>query len=313
MDAAVAAMRSAFAAHAAGRAQVPPRSVLHTGGARGSTLVMPAALDGELVVKVVSVFPANFRHRLPAIHGTVLVVDSKTGVPQALMEGGSLTAIRTAAACGLATDLLARPESAVLAVFGSGVHARTQVRAAVAVRPIREVRIFNPNLASAQAMAAEIKLTAAIPGRIAVVESPSEALGGADIACLATTSTVPVFDDVNVPAGIHINAIGSFKPGEREVPAGTVARARVVVDDIDAALEEAGDLLMPIAEGLFGEEHIHCDLGSLVLGHSEARKSSDQVTFFKSVGLAIQDVVAAQAVLREARKRGVGKQMAWET
>ena len=311
MDAAVAAMRSAFAAHAAGRAQVPPRSVLHTGDARGSTLVMPAALDGELVVKVVSVFPDNFRHRLPAIHGTVLVVDSETGAPEALLEGGSLTAIRTAAACGLATDLLARPESAVLAVFGSGVHARTQVRAACAVRPIKEVRIFNPNLASARAMAREITSTAAMPDRIAAVGSPSEALAGADVACLATTSTVPVFNDGDVPDGIHINAIGSFKPREREVPAETVARARVVVDDIDAALEEAGDLLMPISEGVFGEEHIHCDLGKLVLGRSDGRTSSDQLTFFKSVGLAIQDVVAAQAVLREARKLGVGKQMSW--
>ena len=310
MDAAVAAMRSAFVAHAEGRAQVPPRSVLHTGDARGSTLVMPAALDGELVVKVVSVFPDNFRHRLPAIHGTVLVVDSETGAPEALLEGGSLTAIRTAAACGLATDLLARPESAVLAVFGSGVHARTQVRAACAVRPIKEVRIFNPNLASARAMASEIIATA-LPGRIAAVGSPSEALDGADIACLATTSTVPVFNDGDLPDGIHINAIGSFKPGEREVPAETVARARVVVDDIDAALEEAGDLLMPISEGVFGEEHIRCDLGNLVLGRSDGRTSSDQLTFFKSVGLAIQDVVAAQAVLREARKLGVGKQMSW--
>ena len=311
MDAAVAAMRLAFAAHSEGRSQVPPRSVLHTGGARGSTLVMPAALDGELVVKVVSVFPENFRHGLPAIHGTVLVVDSETGAPQALLEGGSLTAIRTAAACGLATDLLARPESTVLAVFGSGVHARTQVRAAAAVRSIKEVRIFNPNLASARAMAEEIAATAAMPGRIAAVGSPSEALDGADIASLATTSTVPVFDDGDVPDGIHINAIGSFKPGEREVPAETVARARVVVDDFGAALEEAGDLLMPMSEGLFGEEHIHCDLDSLVLGQSEGRTSSDQVTFFKSVGLAIQDVVAAQTVLREARKRGVGKQMTW--
>lgn len=308
----MAAMRSAFAAHAKGRAQVPPRTVLHTGGTSGSTLVMPAALDGELAVKVVSVFPENARHGLPAIHGTVLVVDSKTGVPQALLEGGSLTAIRTAAACGLATDWLARRESAVLAVFGSGVHARTQVRAAVAVRPIKEVRIFNPNMASARRMAEEIAPATAIPGRIEAVASSSEALDGADIACLATTSKVPVFDDSDVPGGIHINAIGSFKPEEREVPAETVARALVVVDDLGAALEEAGDILIPMSEGLFGEQHIHCDLGSLVLGRSEGRTSSDQVTFFKSVGLAVQDVVAAQAVLREARRRGVGREMTWE-
>ena len=160
-------------------------------------------------------------------------------------------------------------------------------------------------------MAAEVASTAAIPGRIAAVGSPGEALDGADIACLATTSKVPVFDDSDVPDGIHINAIGSFKPGEREVPAQTVARARVVVDDRDAALEEAGDLLMPMSDGLFGEEHIHCDLGGLVLGRCEGRSTKAQVTFFKSVGLAIQDVVAAQAVLREARRGGTGRQMTW--
>ena len=315
MDRAVEAMRAAFSAHAEERIQAPPRIVLNTGGRRGATLVMPAAAEtGDpplLVVKVVSVFPENARHGMRAIHGTLIAIDADTGVPQALMDGGSLTAIRTAATCGLATDFLARPDSSVLAVFGSGVHARTQVQAMRAVRSISEVRIFNPNAGSARAMADELAASAAPSIAVRAVSSPAEALDSADVACMATTSRVPVFDDSDLPDGIHLNAIGSFKPGEREVPGATVNRARIVVDDRAAALEEAGDLLIPISEGLIGPSHIHCDLGSLVLGRSEGRAASDQVTFFKSVGLAAQDVAAAQAVLSEARKGRFGERIDW--
>ena len=314
MDKAVEAMRTAFASHAAGRIQSPPRSVLHTGGKRGATLVMPASLEfGDpalAVVKVVSVFPDNKPQGFRSIHGTLLAIDASTGVPLALLDGAALTAIRTAAACGLATDLLARRDSRVLAVFGSGVHARTQVRAMRAVRPIEDVRIFNPNLRSAQSMATELS-SDPIPGGYRSVGSAHEALDGADIACAATTSPVPVFQDAEVPAGIHINAIGSFHAGDREVPGATVARARLVVDDIESALEEAGDVLMPMAEGLFGEDHIHCDLGSLVRGLASGRALDTELTFFKSVGIAAQDVVATQAVLREAARLGLGERIDW--
>ena len=314
MSMAVEAMREAFASHSGGRIQSPPRSVLHTGGKRGATLVMPASLESGdpalAVVKVVSVFPDNKPQGLRSIHGTLLAIDASTGVPLALLDGATLTAIRTAAACGLATDLLARADSRVLAVFGSGVHARTQVRAVRAVRPIEQVRIFNPNLSSARSMATELS-SDPIPGGYRSAGSAGEALDGADIACAATTSTVPVFQDAEVPPGIHINAIGSFHATDREVPGPTVARARVVVDDFESALEEAGDILMPIAEGLFGEDHIHCDLGSLVRGLSSGRASDSEVTFFKSVGIAAQDVVATQVVLREAARLGLGERIGW--
>ena len=315
MAKAVEAMRRAFAAHAETQVQAPRRTVLHTGGGRGSTLVMSAALESEspplLVTKVVSVFPDNRQREMPPIHSTVLAVDSRSGKPVALMEGASLTAIRTAATCGLATDLLARPDSEVLAVFGSGTHARAQVRSMVAVRPIRKVRIFNPNRASARAMASELGTALPVPGGYRAARTPAEALDGADVACAATTSQVPVFDDADVPEGIHINAIGSFKPREREVPGATVARAVVVVDDRGAALEEAGDLLIPLREGLLSAARIRRDLGSLVLGRCDGRESAAQVTFFKSVGLAVQDVVAAQAVLSEARAARVGNRFRW--
>lgn len=305
MGAAIAAMREGFAARVEGRADEPPRTVLHTGSTHGATLVMPAALDvGDvplLAVKVVSVFPANREKGMASIHGTVIAVDAETGLPIAMLDGASLTAIRTAAACGLATDLLARRDSAVLAVFGSGVHARTQVQAMREVRSIQEVRIYNPNTESAEAMAAELAGSAGSTCRFRVADSPASALAGADIACAATTSRVPVFEDRAVPAGLHINAIGSFHATDREVPGATVARAGVFVDDREAALEEAGDLIMAIREGLIEAAHIRSDLGSLVLGRASGRRSDDEVTFFKSVGLAVQDAAATRAVLRAVR------------
>lgn len=276
---------------------------------------MPAATKSGgaelLAVKVVSVFPENPRRGLRAIHGTVLVSDAETGTPRALLDGVSLTAIRTAAACGLATDLLARPDSSVLAVFGSGVHARTQVEAMRAVRPITEVRIYNPNTGSAEAMAAELSRSDSAPDGIRAVGSVPEALDGADVACMATTSRVPVFQDCDVPDGIHINAIGAFKPEEREVPGATVGRSLVVVDDLDSAMEEAGDILIAIEEGQFSREAIHADLGGLILGHFGGRSDPSQVTFFKSVGIAAQDVFAAQAVLREAERLRLGDRIDW--
>lgn len=304
MGAAIAAMREAFAARVEGRADEPPRTVLHSGSTHGATLVMPVALDvGEvplLVVKVVSVFPANREKGMASIHGTVIAVEAETGLPIAMLDGASLTAIRTAAACGLATDLLARRDSAVLAVFGSGVHARTQVQAMREVRSIQEVRIYNPNTGSAEVMAAELAGSASTC-RFQVADSAASALAGADIACAATTSRVPVFGDRAVPAGLHINAIGSFHATDREVPGATVARAGVFVDDREAALEEAGDLIMAIREGLIEAGHVRSDLGSLVLGRANGRRSDDEVTFFKSVGLAVQDAAATQAVLRAVR------------
>ncbi len=302
MRVAIAAMREAFVAHVEGTADGPPRTVLHTGVTNGATLVMPVALNvGDvplLVVKVVSVFPANRQRNLASIHGTVIAVEAETGVPIAILDGASLTAIRTAAACGLATDLLARADSAVLAVFGSGVHARTQVEAVREVRSIEEVRIYNPNTESAVAMADELAARAGPDCSFRVADSAASALDGADIACTATTSRIPVFENDAVPDGLHINAIGSFHAADREIPGATVARAGIFVDDHEVALEEAGDLIIPIREGLIDADHILSDLGGLLLGRAQGRSSKDEVTFFKSVGLAVQDAAAAQAVLR---------------
>lgn len=313
MTAAIASMRSAFAALAGGRVQAPLRTALHA--ERGTTLVMPAALwgpgDAAVAIKVVSVFPDNRLRGLPAIYGLVLVVDPETGEPLATMHGGALTAIRTAAVCGLATDLLARRDSETLAVIGSGVQARTQVEAVCCVRRIREVRIGNPNLASAERAAAELRGVGPIPDRIMATTQSEEALRGADVVCTATTSTTPVLADEDVPAGVHINAIGSYQPHVRELPAATVARSLLVVDEREAAFEEAGDILQAVEEGAITREHVHCELGDLTLGRAKGRTAGEQVTLFKSVGLAVQDVAASRAVMLAAREQGIGQAVEW--
>ncbi len=313
MSDAIEAMRSAFASLARGEVQSPLRSALTTGG--GVTLVMPAAIAGEgdtaVAVKVVSVFPRNAARNLPSIHGLVLVVEPDTGRPLAVMDGGALTAVRTAAGCGLATDLLARPESRVLAVIGSGVQARTQVEAVCTVRSIDEVRICNPRLDEAQRAAAELAGVGPIPPRVTAVASSAEALQGADIVCTATTASDPVLADGEVEPGTHINAIGSYQPHVRELPSETVARSLLVVDEKEAALEEAGDIIQPIEQGLISQDHIRCELGDLVLGRAAGRASDEQITLFKSVGLALQDVAASHVALREARRLGLGLEIDW--
>ena len=315
MAKAIEAMRTAFKAHALGQAQAPPRIVLPATQGRGSTLVMPAVIGSGplplLTVKAVSVYPENRSRGLPSIHGSVLAIDPDTGVPLAMLDAVSLTAIRTAAVCGLATQLLARNNCAVLAVFGAGSQARTQVQAILEVCQIRVVNICSPSLESARIMADELLSGTESQIKIQAVKSSTEALQNADVVCTATTSSIPVFEDRDLPAGVHINAIGSFHPQDREIPGETVVRARVVVDDREAAQEEAGDLLIPIGQGLIARKHILSDLGSLVLGKSGIRTSDDQITFFKSVGLSVQDVAAVQVVLQEAELLGLGQQMDW--
>ena len=280
----------------------------------GVTLIMPGALDGArdvaLAVKVVSVFPENKSRGVPSIHGLVLVVDPQTGCPTAVLDGTALTSVRTAAACGLATDLLSRRDSKVLTVIGSGVQARTQVEAVCCVRPIEHVRICNPNLESAQAAAAELSGRSPIPASVSATRDITQALRDADVICAATTSRTPVLADSDLAPGTHINAIGSFQPHVRELPSATVARSLLVVDERQAALEEAGDILQAVADGSIAESHIHCELGDLLLGAAAGRTSEDQITLFKSVGLAVQDVAAARAALSEARRLGLGQRLA---
>lgn len=306
MSQAIEGMKQAYVQLSDGSATVPLRTHLKIRPG-DDTLVMPAhAPDNQaLAVKVVSIFNSNPARGLPLIHALVLAINEETGRPMALMEGGALTAIRTGAASGAATDVLARPDARIAAIFGSGVQARTQLEAVCTVRAIEEVRVFSPSGADAfiRAMAGH----GPVPSKIRATSTAAEALAGADIVCAATTSRTPVFDGHDLMPGVHVNAIGSFTPQMQEIDVTTIQRARVVVDSREAALEEAGDLIIPLNSGQIALDHIYAELGEIILGQRPGRTSSEQITFFKSVGLAIQDAIAAQIVLANGPALGLGQ------
>ena len=303
-------MKRAYASLSDGKADVPLRTRLSVPPQDAVSLFMPAYVQAEggdaLAVKVVSLFPQNPERGLAFIQAAVLVLEADTGRPVALLEGSSLTAIRTGAGSGAAIDLLARTDSAVVAVFGAGAQGRTQLEAACSVRKIDKAWVFDPSTKRAEAFAQEMAGGETSLKDLCVANDPGQALSEADIVCTATTSSTPVFADADVRPGTHISAIGSYTPEMQEVPAETVARALVVVDSRPAALAETGDLLKPMREGLFGEEHIYAELGEIVLGRKDGRQSAGQITYFKSVGVAVQDAMAAQLALQNARKHKLG-------
>jgi len=314
MAEAIERMKEAFAGLARGEATVPQRTRVASGDGAGVTLVMPARVDGEsgsLAVKVVSVFDRNPEAGIARIQAAVIVLEPDTGRPLALVEGAALTAIRTAAASGAATDLLAPPGCEVLAILGAGVQARSHIEAMCAVRPISTIRIFGPTPANVEALIEEMTGSVAGNPDMFGVPSAADAVREADIVCATTTSANPVLDDADLKPGAHINAVGSYTPGAREVSGPAVARSWVVVDERAAAWTEAGDLILARDEGLIDEEHIKADLGELVLNPEIRPTDPDQPTLFKSVGVAVQDAVAAAAVLKEATRLGLGTVVDW--
>ncbi len=302
MPEAIEAMRQAFAELAQGDVQSPQRLALTT--PQGTSLFMPAYLPQSqaLAQKIVSVFPGNPARGLPTIHGLVIVLDPTTGQPQALLEGGTLTAIRTGAASGLATDLLARSDARIMAMIGAGGQAYHQIQAVLAVRPITEVRIASKGGERAARLAERLQAEG-VPARAMDVR---DAVRGADIISTATDSTTPVFLDADVKPGAHINLIGAYTREMQEAPASTILRARVFVDDVMAAAHEAGDLIKPIRAGLYSMDDLAGTLGDLVLGRVPGRQSDEEITIFKSVGLAVQDAAAAARALARAEVLGLG-------
>ena len=312
MKDAIEAMKRAYAALSDGKADVPLRTHLNVPPQDAVSLIMPAYVQTEggdaLAVKVVSLFPKNpeRQRKLALIQAAVLVLDAETGRPIALLEGSSLTAIRTGAGSGAAIDLLSRPDSKVVAVFGAGVQGRTQMEAACSVRKIERAWVFDTSDKRAEGFVREMAGVGPIPKNLRVAKNAQEALSEADIVCTATTANTPIFSDTDVKPGTHISSIGSYTPEMQEVPAEMVARALVVVDSRTAVLAETGDLLKPMQAGLFGEEHISAELGEIVLGRKPGRSSPEQITFYKSVGVAVQDALAAQLALQNARTQRLG-------
>jgi len=307
MAEAVEAMKRAFGLLSAGEVSMPLRSRIEIAEAQATALFMPAYGPGAgLAVKIVSVFPRNPGAGLPTIHAVVIVLDARSGAPLALLEGASLTAIRTGAASGAATDLLARKDSRVAAVFGSGAQARTQLEAVCTVRQIEAAWVYGIDSPGVEAFVREMAGRGPIPRDLRIASSPEEAIAEADVICTATTSSTPVFPGRQVRPGTHVNAVGSYAPEMQEIDSDLVARSLVVVDSRQAALVESGDLLIPLRQGSLRPEAILAEMGEIVNGARAGRMSDEQITLFKSVGVAIQDVVAAGAALKRAEEAQIG-------
>ena len=315
MPKAIDAMRHAYSQLSAGKATAPPRQHLSTD--KGVTLIMPAYLPegSEFGIKVVSVYDDNPNLNLPRITATVLVLDPTTGTPKAFMDGASLTAIRTGAGGGVAADLLARKDATTVGLFGAGVQARAQLQAVMAVRNITCVNLISRTQTSAQQLAAEISTWTDAP-EVNLVSTPQQVVEDADIVICATTSATPLFDGNDLQPGTHITAVGTFVPEKREVDTTTIRRAhRIVVDSREDCLAEAGDLIIPNAEiksllrtqkqASKAPQRTFAEIGEIINGDKPGRQSDDEITFFKSVGVAVQDAVAGAAVLAAAEAKGV--------
>jgi alanine dehydrogenase len=308
MREAIKIVKAAFAQLSAGKAVVPLRTQLPVERHEGVTLFMPAYLSesDDLGVKIVSVFPRNLDKSLPTIFALVVVVEASTGRPVAVMDGTYLTALRTGAASGAATDLLARQDARVAAIFGAGAQGRTQLLAVCEVRDIERAWVYDVNPQAAERYAQEMRGKGRVPADLRVASSPAEAVREADVICTATTSRTPVFADSNLKPGVHINAVGSFTPGMQEIPEQTVGRARLVVGSREGCLAETGDLIIPIRKGLITEADIYAELGEIATGIKLGRESAEEITLFKSVGNAVQDVSVARRVMEEAQRLGLG-------
>ena len=305
MSEAIELMKDAFRSLSSGEAVVPLRVNLPQPEQNAQTLFMPVYLPSAEAVglKMVTIFRDNPGQNLPLIHGLMLVMDGTNGQPLALLDAEYLTALRTGAASGLATDWLSRKDATVLAVFGTGAQARTQVKGVAAVRSLEKVLVFGKNTAKAEAFCIEMQNTLGI--NVEPASQPKQLLE-ADIICTATTSNVPVFEHQFLKKGVHINGVGSYRPDAREIPGLTIQNAKLVVDQRSAALAEAGDVVLPIQEGLFEEDFIFAELGEIVLGTKPGRTSSDEITVFKSVGNAAQDLAVASYLVRKAQKLNLG-------
>ena len=301
-------MRDALAAYSTGRAQQPLRTVLELGDRRAFFGIMPASLGGDAVgTKLVTVFGSNREKGLPSHLATILLIDPETGALLALMDGRYITEARTAAVSAVSADLLARPDAGTLAIVGSGVQARSHLEALACVRSLSDVRVWSPTL---EHRAAFVRDAQHLRIQVSAAGSVEEAVNEADLIVVATSSTTPVLQSDWVSAGAHICAVGACRPTHRELEAALVARSRLFVDSTVGAFAEAGDILLAIQEGAISTGHVAGELGQLVAGEVPGRLHEGQVTLFKSLGMAVEDVAAAKLAFDRAATRGVGRGLA---
>ena len=306
IDELIAALAQAHVQYSTGKAVMPVRMVVPLAPIQGRITSMPGFLseDQALGMKVVTYFQDNPKRNLPAILATILLFSTETGQAIATMEGSYITAIRTACASALATKLLANPETPVLGILGAGVQARVHIQALTRVRKIERIKIYSPSGTSGAAVQRE--LTPQVDAAIELARSAEETARGADIVVTATTAKEPILQCEWLKAGAHINAVGSHRPDLREIDGQTLARAKIVVDSRDAIMAECGDILLALKEKAIGENHIHGEIGEVLAGLKPGRTRSDELTLYKSVGIAVQDVAAANLVYRKAEQLDIG-------
>ena len=302
MEDLIALMERALGAYSAGRVVQPVRTVLEVGPEKAFFGVMPAALDDPpaLGAKLVTVYHGNHARGLPSHLATITLLDHATGALVAVVDGRYITEARTGAVSAVSVKLIARADASVLGVVGSGVQARGHIEAIRHVRTLRDVRVWSPHASRREAFVEEMRAATGLP--IRAVADARAAVSGADIVVLATASTQPVIDDADIAAGAHIAAVGACRPDQREMPGALIARARVYVDSRAGALKEAGDLLIPMADGTVSASHIAGELGEVASGRVPGRQSPREVTIFKSLGMAVEDVAAAHLAVARFRE-----------
>lgn len=306
MEGCIAAMEGALAALARGEVHVPLRFVMRPGDEPSLLGLMPAHRAGGTPLyslKTVAVFPDNPKRGLDAHQGTVTLFDGETGEVRVLMNASAITAIRTAAVSAVATRLLARKDARVLGILGAGVQARSHLEALPLVRNFDTVRIFSRTLDHAQALAAQVGAEA--------VDTAEEAVRDADVVVTATSSAEPVLAREWLKPGAHLNAIGGRPPQMTELDTATIADSAFYVDRRESAEAEAGDYRAAVESGAIGPDHIRAELGELVIGVKPGRSSEEEITVFRSLGLAVEDLAAAEYVLRRARATGVGTEVSF--
>ena len=300
----ITALEQAFKELEEGKAMVIPRSVVLLPKEEGWIGIMPAYGMHSFSTKIVTLYKRNLEKNLPTIMGTIVLNDPETGKVLSIMDGTYVTGMRTGALGGLAAKYFSRKDANTAGIFGAGTQAKTQLAALKEVRDIRSAFVYDTASDRTRSFAEEMQAKLGIPVKIA--DSPKEVLEEADIVVTVSTSKSPVFDGNDLRPGTHVNAFGNYKGDERELDTQTILRSRVFVDLEEAALSEAGDIIIPINEGQFQKEQIVGTIGEVLTGKKQGRTSPEEITLFKSVGLGIQDCAAAALAYRNAQLKNAG-------
>ena len=306
-------MAAVLAARARGETYMPLRSIMAAPGAAGFMGLMPSWRGGQqdhgavFALKAICVIPGNPGRGLDAHQGIVTLFDGETGVPTAILDASAVTAVRTAAVSAVATDVLARTQARTLAILGAGVQGRAHLQALAAVRDFTRVRVYAPTRAHAQALADDARPAG---GEVRAVATAEEAVRGADVVVAATNSSEPVLARAWIAPGAHVNAVGASTPRAREIDTATVAASALFCDSRESLRNEAGEFQLAVREGaIAGEEHVRAELGEVLAGSAPGRRDDGELTLFRSLGIAVEDLAAAETAVAAARAQGLGTEV----